>query len=129
MSVICIASVPITLIINRGFFRVDYFSGTSGISFFVILVISSNNTFYFYSKWQRSALLTLIKDDYNMRMAYSFRKSFKKIVVTSLTVGFSYYSCFISMIMPIRAVGAFTGTMVFVQSGLLLIFFPPLLVA
>jgi len=33
------------------------------------------------------------------------------------------------MIMPIRAVGAFTGTMVFVQSGLLLIFFPPLLVA
>jgi len=64
-----------------------------------------------------------------MRMAYTFRKSFKKIVITTLTVAVSYYSCIFSEIMTIRAMGAFLGTMVIVQAIILFVFFPPILVS
>jgi len=47
-------SVPVTILINRGIFRIEYLNNQLGYALFVVPLIANNNVFYFYSKWTKS---------------------------------------------------------------------------
>ena len=59
--------------------------------------------------------MVVVKDDMYMRMAYTMRKTIRINALSSIFIGLIYYSCILSELMPIQAVGAFAGTLIIVN--------------
>lgn len=69
-----------------------------------------------------------ICDSLQKRMAYTFRRSGKAILITSSTTAVAFFGNAFSNMMPIRSFGIFAGTIVPVNYVLVILFMPPTLI-
>jgi predicted RND superfamily exporter protein len=66
-----------------------------------------------------------IMSDKKRRMAYSFRRGVRAMTVTSATTAAAFFANLVSPLMPIRAFGVFSGTLIPVNFLLVVIMMPP----
>ena len=65
-------------------------------------------------------------NDYHRRMAYSFRRAFSAILVTSSTTAIAFLSNALSNIRPIRAFGIFAAIIIPVNFIIVILMIPSL---
>ena len=109
---------PLTIFINRFIFQITYFTVLNYVAIFVILGIAADDVFVFTDSWKQTATYKLLNDEDTKqknlikRMNYTWRRTAKAILTTSLTTCVSFYATGFSRIMPISAFGFFSGTLV-----------------
>ena len=63
--------------------------------------------------------------DKKRRLAYSFRRGVRAMTVTSATTAAAFFANLVSPLMPIKAFGVFSGTLIPVNFLLVIIMMPP----
>jgi len=128
-------SFPVTILITRFIFQIDYFSSLNLIAIFVILGISADNVFVFMDSWNQSMQFELLNTDtenkynnFQKRMNYTWRRATKAIFTTSLTTALAFLATGFSKIMPIAAFGYFACFLVLVNFTFAVVVFPALVI-
>ena len=109
---------PLTIFINRFIFQITYFTVLNYVAVFVILGIAADDVFVFTDSWKQTATYKLLNDEDTKqknlikRMNYTWRRTSKAILTTSLTTFASFSATGFSRIMPISVFGFFSGTLV-----------------
>jgi flagellar motor component MotA len=83
-------SIPITLIIYRYVFGIQYFASIHISALIIIIGIGTDDLMVYHNQWK------IEKDAYN-----SLKKCFKSMFVTSLTSALAFFSTSYSSIMPV----------------------------
>ena len=91
---------------------------------FIVLGIAADDIFVFCDAWRQSALIPSIANDLYRRMAYTFRRSFQAIMVTSSTTAIAFLSNALSEIRPIRAFGIFAAIIIPVNFFIVILVMP-----
>lgn len=89
-----------------------------------MLGIAADDIFVYCDAWRQSAQIVAIKDDLQRRLAYSWRRSFRAILVTSSTTAIAFLSNALSDIRPIRGFGIFAAIIIPVNFGLVIMIIP-----
>lgn len=79
---------------------------------FIILGIAADDVFVFIDAWRQSANIPLFKGDKYKRMAYTFRRASRAMLVTSSTTAAAFLANVFSPVMPVKAFGVFAGVLV-----------------
>ena len=126
---IIILSFPVTAVITTFILQITYFGSFHIIIIYIILGIGADDIFVVYDAWQQSATLDKsICDNNQKRMAYTFRRSGRAILITSSTTSVAFFGNAFSNMMPIRSFGIFAGVIVPVNYVLVILFMPPALI-
>lgn len=91
---------------------------------FIVLGIAADDVFVFCDAWKQSKRIAFLADDEHRRMAYSFRRAFKAILVTSSTTSIAFLANALSEIRPIRAFGIFAAIIVPVNFIIVILVIP-----
>jgi predicted RND superfamily exporter protein len=83
-------SVPISLVVYKLVFGITYFSLLHILVILIILGIGADDIFVFHDAWEASGQIKALRNDLSRRTAYTFRKSAKTMLVTSLTTMVSF---------------------------------------
>lgn len=83
-------SIPITLILYNYVFAIKYLSLLHILSILIVIALGTDDVFVFNDIWNQSGQIKFLKVDLNRRLAYTFRKSSKAMIVTSITTMFSF---------------------------------------
>ena len=118
------ASIPISMFIFRYVLRVTYFSLLHVLIVIIILGIGSDNIFVFHDTWEHTRHVKILRKRLHLRLAYTFRKSAKSMLVTSITTAVSFFATCISPIMPIMSFGLFSGLVIIVNYFLIIFVLP-----
>ena len=125
MMVLIVFSFPITALITEGVFRVTYFSSMNMLSIFIVLGIAADDVFVLFDAWRQSEKVDKrILCNTSRRMAYTWRRAFKAVFVTSSTTAVGFFANAFSPLMPIKAFGIFVGIIVPMNFLLVVLIFP-----
>lgn len=91
---------------------------------FIVLGIAADDVFVFCDAWKQSKRVPFLADDLHRRMAYSFRRAFSAILVTSTTTSIAFLANALSDIRPIRAFGIFAAIIVPVNFLIVILVIP-----
>ena len=111
---------PLSLFINWYIFQISYFSSLQLVSIFIVLGIAADDIFVFTDQWKQSGNIPQLNDqethEENLlkRMSFTWRRTSKAILTTSLTTAVSYLATGFSKIMPVSAFGYYSATLVLV---------------
>ena len=94
------------------------------MTIFIVLGIAADDIFVFCDAWRQSATIPFIADNLHRRMAYSFKRSFNAILVTSSTTAIAFLANALSDIRPIRAFGIFAAIIIPVNFVLVILVMP-----
>lgn len=117
-------SFPITYLIYSGIFRITMNTTLNQLTIFIVLGIAADDIFVFCDAWRQSATIPFIADNVHRRMAYSFKRSFNAILVTSSTTAIAFLANALSDIRPIRAFGIFAAIIVPVNFIIVILVMP-----
>lgn len=96
---------------------------------YIVLGIGADNIFVFFDAWKQSGLIDRdVVDTPQRRMAYTFRRAARAIMMTSSTTSVAFFGNAFCKIMPMRAFGIFAGVIVPVNFLLVVLFMPPALI-
>jgi predicted RND superfamily exporter protein len=121
-------SFPVTAVINEGILRNTYYSSLHTLVIFIVLGIAADDIFVFVDAWRQSENIKLIRGDVRMRLAYSFRRAARATATTSSTTSVAFLANAFSPIMPIASFGIYAAVIIAVNYGLIIMFFPPLII-
>jgi len=112
---ITLFGLPITQIINRGIFGVEYFSWHFVLLTFVTFFIMKCNMFWFFDQWEITNRIPIIKDSPKKRLIYTFGKTTQLNTITSIVIGLGYFTTLMSRLEQMSAIGTYTGILVLVN--------------
>lgn len=121
-------SFPVTQLLYRGAFGIQYFATIHHLIIFITLGMSADSFFIIHDAWRQTAKIPQLRDHKRLRMAFAFKKAGKAIFVTSLTTAGAFLANLVSKIMPIKAFGVYAAIIVPVNFILVAFMFPPMLV-
>jgi len=120
-------SIPLTLVIYSVFFQVDYFATLHGLAIFIVLGIAADDVFVLIDAWKQSQVYKELGNDYQKRMAYTFRRASRAMAVTSSTTAVAFLANAMSDLMPIASFGIWVAILIPVNYFLVILFFPAVL--
>jgi predicted RND superfamily exporter protein len=106
-------SIPSTSIFYFYVYRVSYFSSINISAVIIIIGIGCDDIFVFHEQWENSLRIKALKGDMVKRISYCFRKAVKSMFYTSFTSLAAFASTSFSKVMPIKAFGIYSMTIVF----------------
>ena len=74
-------SFPLTLFFYRYVGQVTYYGTLHNLVVFIVLGIAADQTFVFTDAWRQSIALDAIKDDKTKRLAYTWKRVVRVIMV------------------------------------------------
>ena len=95
---------------------------------FIVLGIAADDIFVFIDAWRQSELQPLLKNSFHRRMAYSFTRASKAMLVTSSTTAVAFLANALADIAPIRAFGIYAAIIVPTNFVLVVLMLPPMVV-
>ena len=119
-----VLSFPITYTIYGGVFMIPFNDTLIQLSIFIVLGIAADDVFVFCDAWRQSTQHKEIANDENLRMAYTFKRAFKAILVTSSTTCVAFLANGLSEVVPIRAFGIFAAIIIPVNFILIILMMP-----
>ena len=95
-----------------------------------MLGIAADDVFVLVDGFRQTELIhsKLIGPDLKKRLAFAFRRAGRATATTSATTAAAFLSCVWNPIMPMASFGIYCATLVVVTYGLIILFFPPLMV-
>lgn len=123
--VLILLSFPVSYFIYSGIFQVSMNTTLNQMTIFIVLGIAADDIFVFCDAWRQSGQFGIIADDHSRRMSYSFKRSFRAILVTSSTTAIAFLANALSDIRPIRAFGIFAAIIVPVNFLIIILVIPP----
>jgi predicted RND superfamily exporter protein len=93
-----------------------------------VLGIAADDIFVFADAWRQSELSPLLKNSFHRRMAYSFTRASKAMMVTSSTTAVAFMANALSEIIPIKAFGIYAAIIVPVNFILVILMVPPMMI-
>jgi predicted RND superfamily exporter protein len=127
-------SYPVSIVLNKFIFQIEYFQTLNFIAVFVILGISADNVFVFIDSWQQTEQYEKLNQDedkyknFQKRMNHTWRGATKAVSTTSFTTIMAFIATGFSKIMPISAFGFFAATLVAVNYVFAIVTFPACLI-
>lgn len=94
------------------------------LNIFIVLGIAADDIFVFCDAWRQSLLIKAIADNEHRRMAYTFKRSFKAIAVTSSTTAVAFLANTFSDIRPIRSFGIYAAIIIPVNFFIVILVMP-----
>lgn len=95
------------------------------LSVFIVLGISADNMFVIYDAWRQSEKVNpKILDTLEKRLAYTWKRAVRAIIVTSSTTAVAFAANIFSPAMPIKAFGVFAASIIFLNFILVITIFP-----
>ena len=120
-------SFPVTLAIYRFIGRVTYYSTLHNLVVFIVLGIAADQTFVFTDAWRQSAAIDAIKNDMTRRLAYTWKRAARAIMVTASTTCVAFMATGFSDIMPISSFGIYAAIIIPVNYCLVITMYPAVL--
>ena len=117
-------SFPITYTLYGGVFQIPFNDTLISLSIFIVLGIAADDVFVFCDAWRQSKDHASIANDEKLRMAYTFKRAFKAILVTSSTTCVAFLANGLSEVVPIRAFGIFAAIIIPVNFVLVIMIMP-----
>jgi len=121
-------SFAVTQVVYVELLMIDYFSTLHNLVVFIVLGISADNAFVIFDAWKQSNNILEFEGNFRKRIAYSFKRAFAAIIVTSSTTCVAFLSNGFSKIMPIKAFGIYAAIIIPVNLIIISIMFPPMLI-
>lgn len=125
-----------TALITEGALGVTYFGQMELLIYYIVLSNSSAGTFMVIGTWNASEHLcdNSKKNNYQghnleKRVAYTYRKAWRGLGITSSTTAVAFMANYFSPLMPIKAFGIFSGVAVLSNYVLICTMFPVAIVA
>ena len=117
-------SYPLSYLFYSGVFRISMNTTLNQITIFLVLGLAADNIFVFCDAWRQSGLLPSIAKDEQRRLAYSFKRAFRAILMTSSTTAVSFLANALSDVRPIRAFGILAAVMIILNFWLVILIMP-----
>jgi len=117
-------SLPLTILIYTGVFKVTYIGAMQQMAIFLILGISADNMFVMFDAWQQSKLIGEFNGDLKKRMAFTVKRSFQALIITTSTTFFAFAVTYFSETIPLSSYGVFTAILIPVNFCLGMLMFP-----
>ena len=121
-------SFPVAFFFYRLVGQVSAYSTIHNLSVFIILGIAADDLFVFTDAWRQTGKFPMTRDDMNRRMALTYRRASKAMLVTSLTTASAFLVTGFSDIMPISAFGILSATLILANYLLVISMYPAVLV-
>ena len=118
---------PFTLFIYKELYQISMFSMLQLLVIFILLGIAADNFFIFNDAWTQALAYPTLKSDSEKRLAYTYRRAARAIIVTSSTTAIAFLSTCFSPIMPIASFGVWASTCVIVNFFMTITLFPAFL--
>eukprot|EP01130_Rhizamoeba_saxonica_P010978 TRINITY_DN4537_c0_g2_i1.p1 TRINITY_DN4537_c0_g2~~TRINITY_DN4537_c0_g2_i1.p1 ORF type:complete len:697 (-),score=106.86 TRINITY_DN4537_c0_g2_i1:28-2076(-) len=120
---------PLTYFIYRVVLQYYWMGILNFLSLFIILGIGADDIFIFSDTWKQShSEGSKLNKDLKAKLGWTWRRSSRTTLVTTVTTAAAFFANMISEIPPIRQFGVFTGVLVIVNYILVIIWFPSALV-
>ena len=103
---------PFSLFIYREIYQIKQYSALQMLIIFLLLGISADNFFVFHDAWTQAFTYHQMKEDIEKRMAYTYRRAVKAILITSGTTAVAFLSTCFSPLMPIASFGIWAATVI-----------------
>lgn len=128
--IVLICTMPATIVICIGVFRIKYMSGFHLFTIFIDISVCINNVFVMFDTWFQTAQLCphIFDNKIERRMAFVLRRSVSGIFMTDLTTAVALFANAWNPIMPLRSISIFAGVIVIVNFFFVLIVLPSTLV-
>lgn len=124
--ILILLSFPVSYFIYSGVFNITMNTTMNQLTIFIVLGIAADDIFVFCDAWRQSGQIKIIADDNARRMSYTFKRSFRAILVTSSTTAIAFMANALSEIRPIRAFGIFAAIIIPVNFFIVIIMMPPI---
>jgi protein dispatched 1 len=125
---IIILSLPVTLVIYSLIFQIKYYAALHNLVIFIVLGVGADDVFVLYDAWTQSLKYEEFKTNTVKRLAYTLRRSFVSVLVTSSTTSIAFLSNAFSQIMPIKSFGYFASIIIAVNFVLVLFILPVIII-
>lgn len=118
-------SFPLAVFIFRVIYDISLFPFLNAIGIYIILGIGADDVFIFLDAWKQSKNVgEEISQSLETRMAWTYSRAPKAMLITSLTTAVAFFFNAVSEIPAIAMFGIFTGTMIMVNYALVITYFP-----
>ena len=121
-------AMPLALMAYRGIFGITYFSTLHIFTIYIILGIAAANIFLYTDTWEQSAVYPSLKDSYQTRLSWTFKKSTLSMFATASTTAIAFLATAFSKIMPISSFGYYAFMLVTMNFLLIMVQYPALLI-
>eukprot|EP00930_Biecheleria_cincta_P098828 TRINITY_DN90479_c0_g1_i1.p1 TRINITY_DN90479_c0_g1~~TRINITY_DN90479_c0_g1_i1.p1 ORF type:complete len:963 (+),score=141.32 TRINITY_DN90479_c0_g1_i1:58-2946(+) len=128
-------SLPISALIYRQIFRIDYFQFLHILILYVILGVGADDVFVLVDSWRhvRAELPMeeagrLPEEQLRQVLKTAYKRSAAAVFNTSLTTGVAFLACSVSQIMPMRTLGWYAALCIVENYVMVLVFLPSVLV-
>ena len=118
---------PISLFIYKDIFQIIHYSVLQMLVIFILLGISADNFFIFNDAWTQALAFPKLTEDFDKRMAFTYRRAVSAIIITSATTAIAFLSTCFSPLMPIASFGVWAFTCVAINFALTITMFPCIL--
>jgi len=102
---------------------IDYFQALHLMSMFLVLGIAADDIFVFHDAWVQSAKLFAPYERHE-RMAYTIRRAYRQMVITSCTTSVAFLANYFSDLIPVCTFGVYAAIIVQVNFLLAITYFP-----
>ena len=117
-----IFSFAITQSIYIWILGIQYFQTLHFMAVFLVLGIAADDIFVFHDAWIQSA--PMFKGQDYERMAYTLRRAYRQMLITSCTTSVAFLANFFSSLIPICTFGIYAAIIVQANFLLAITYFP-----
>jgi len=123
-------SVPVTALLYKGVFQIDFFSSVHILSVYLVIGVGADDVFVLSDSWKytgmdmppdRGGYTTL---QLRQRMSIAYHRAVVTVFSTSFTTAMAFISCSVNKVMPMRTFGWFAAICIVVNYILMLMVTP-----
>lgn len=119
---------PTSYFIYRLIMQFRYFMALHTSILFILMGVGADDVFVFFDSFQQAEKIKEVNGDLRKRIAFSYRRASKAMLVTSSTTIFAFLATAISPLLPIMSFGVFSAINILVNYLLTISLLPAFLV-
>ncbi len=126
-----VLSLPVSIVIYRGVYQIQYFTALHGLTIFLVLGIGADDVFVFIDGWrqahkvvERDGIPQTSSEYLIRRMRLAYVRTLAAVFDTSFTTIVAFLATAISPIMPVATFGMFAATAIFINYVLVMTLIP-----
>ena len=105
-------------------YQITIFPFLNVLGIYIILGIGADDVFIFLDAWKQSKKLSGVNESLETRMAWTYARACKAMLITSFTTAVAFFINGVSTVVAVALFGIFTGTMIFLNYLLVVTWFP-----
>lgn len=121
-------SIPLTGVLCRGIFRVNYLGQLHLLIPYVVICVSAPIYFVMHEVWVETSQFHFMRDSNKKRMAFTIRKTHRVASVVQIVAVLSLFCNIVSPLTNFKSFGIYAGVIILINYILAMILFPTMLI-